>query len=81
MPKEKENENNVVDVVKEQNNGNLFDDTPEHTATLPKTYNDHMNNNNIESESSNFMAYFFVLTILTIGCYLCFYNKKKVSSL
>ena len=30
------------------------------------------------TESSNFMSYFFALSIITVCGYLIFYNKKKV---
>ena len=44
-------------------------------------YDDHMDSSTEDPESSNFMSYFFVLTIVTICGYLIFYNKKKVRNL
>ena len=44
-------------------------------------YDDHMDSSTEDPESSNFMSYFFVLTIITICGYLIFYNKKKVRNL
>ena len=41
-------------------------------------YDDHMDSSMDDPESSNFMSYFFVLTIITVCGYLIFYNKKKV---
>ena len=41
-------------------------------------YDDHMDSSIDDPESSNFMSYFFVLTIVTVCGYLIFYNKKKV---
>ena len=41
-------------------------------------YEDHMDSSIDDPESSNFMSYFFVLTIVTVCGYLIFYNKKKV---
>lgn len=41
-------------------------------------YEDHMDSSVDDPESSNFMSYFFVLTIVTVCGYLIFYNKKKV---
>merc|ERR1712158_278184 len=51
------------------------------TGTVARPYDDHMNASNVEAESSNFMAYFFALTIFTMCGYLIFYNKKKLIAL
>jgi len=44
-------------------------------------YDDHMDSSTEDPESSNFISYFFVLTIITICGYLIFYNKKKLIAL
>ena len=70
--------NNEDDIENVQNRDNKDDSG---TGTVARPYDDHMNANNVEAESSNFMAYFFALTIFTMCGYLIFYNKKKVNYL
>ena len=70
--------NNEDDIENVQNRDNKHDSG---TGTVAQPYDDHMNASNVEAESSNFMAYFFALTIFTMCGYLIFYNKKKVNCL
>lgn len=74
-----ENESNGQDDIENVQNRDNKDDSG--TGTVARPYDDHMNASNVEAESSNFMAYFFALTILTMCGYLIFYNKKKVNCL
>ena len=67
--------NGEDDIENIQNRDNKLDSG---IGTVAQPYDDHMNASNVEAESSNFMAYFFALTILTMCGYLIFYNKKKV---
>ena len=70
--------NNEEDIENVQNRDNKDESG---TGTVARPYDDHMNASNVEAESSNFMAYFFALTIFTMCGYLIFYNKKKVNCL
>ena len=56
------------------------DQVKEHSKPVysKQPYDDHMDSSMEDPESSNFMSYFFVLTIVTVCGYLIFYNKKKV---
>ena len=67
--------NGEDDIENIQNRDNKLDSG---IGTVAQPYDDHMNASNVEAESSNFMAYFFALTIFTMCGYLIFYNKKKV---
>ena len=40
---------------------------------------DHMDANNEKPTSSNFLSYFFVMTLVAVCAYLIFHNKKKVN--
>ena len=72
-----ENGSNNKDTIENIQNRDNKDDLG--TGTVARPYDDHMNASNVEAESSNFMAYFFALTIFTMCGYLIFYNKKKVN--
>ena len=74
-----ENGSNGPDDIENVENRDNEDDSG--TGTVARPYDDHMNASNVEAESSNFMAYFFALTIFTMCGYLIFYNKKKVNYL
>ena len=74
-----ENGSNNKDTIENIQNRDNKDDLG--TGTVARPYDDHMNASNVEAESSNFMAYFFALTIFTMCGYLIFYNKKKVNCL
>ena len=60
---------------------NVNDNPPSDNQKPPTNQGmeDHMNANDEEPTASNFMPYFFVITLLTICAYLLFHNKKKVS--
>ena len=74
-----ESGSNIEDDIENVQNRDNKDDSG--TGTVARPYDDHMNASNVEAESSNFMAYFFALTIFTMCGYLIFYNKKKVNCL
>ena len=69
------NEDDIENIQSRDNKGDSG------TGTVAQPYDDHMNASYVEAEYSNFMAYFFALTIFTMCGYLIFYNKKKVNCL
>merc|ERR1712080_30601 len=80
-PKKEIDEDMVIDSNKEKTNDNIVNDTPDSSADISKPFDDHMNAIHEDPESSNFMTYFFAMTLFTICAYLIFYNKKKLIAL